>query len=154
MTNWLTKEEMAAWEPFIVSATHLTSRLSAATMDTHGLTSLDYGILTHLSSDPYWRRRMSSFATLFGVDPSVITYRVRRMGERGLIERVECEDDRRGVNAVLTEAGQSLLDELAPIHLESVRNEFVDLLDADDLEAITHVFTKIRAHQSGDRSKP
>ena len=71
------------------------------------------------------------------------------MGDRGLVEREECEDDRRGVNAVLTDAGQALLDELAPVHLQKVRDEFVDLLDDEDLEAIARVFHKVRSYQSG-----
>ena len=149
MVDWLTHKEMAAWEPFIVSVTHLTSRLTQATMDSHSITSLDYGILTHLSAAPSRRQRMSTLASTFGVDPSVVTYRVRRMGDRGLVDREECEDDRRGINAVLTNAGQALLDELAPVHLQKVRDEFVDLLDSEDLEAIARVFGKIRSYQSG-----
>ncbi len=111
------------------------------------LSHLDYGILAWLSDAEGGAERMSVLATLFGVDPSVITYRVRRLSGRGLVERRSCPEDGRGVNAVLTEAGQALLVEVAPAHVALVRREFIDLLSAAELRAIGTAFVKIRAHQ-------
>lgn len=145
--EWLTDDEAAAWEDFVLGATHLISRLDAEVSAAARLSHLDYGILAMLSGAPDGRVRMSALATAFGVDPSVITYRVRRMGERGLVERARCPEDRRGVHAVITEVGRTVLAELAPTHVGTVRREFIDLLTARELAVIGEVFAKIRAHQ-------
>ena len=151
MTQWLTDEEMAAWQPFIETATTLLAAVEADLMASHDLSHLDYGILVGLSAAPDHRLRMSEIACGFGVDPSVITYRVSRMSDRGIVERLACPTDGRGVEAHLTAAGADLLAEAAPSHLETARREFIDHLTASDLEAVARVFRKIRRYQN-DRS--
>lgn len=147
MTEWLTEQEMAAWQPFIETATTVLAVIDADLMATRGLTHLDYGILVGLSASPEHRLRMSELASRFGVDPSVITYRVGRLADRGIVERLACPTDRRGVEAHLTGAGAALLADAAPSHVETVRREFIDHLTPTDLEAVARVFRKIRRHQ-------
>lgn len=149
MTQWLTDTEMAAWKPLIEAATSLLAAVDADLMASHGLTHLDYGILVDLSEAPEHRRRMTDLAARFGVDPSVITYRVARLAERGVVERLPCPTDGRVVHAHLTPAGAELLSAAAPSHLQTARREFVDHLTDSDLRALARAFRKIRAHQTG-----
>ncbi len=147
MTKWLNDEEMAAWQPFIESAATLLAAIEADLMASHDLSHIDYGILVRLSAAPDQQIRMSELARGLGVDPSVITYRVSRMGDRGFVERLACPTDGRGVQAHLTPAGVDLLREAAPSHVQIVRREFIDHLTPTDLEAVARVFRKIRRAQ-------
>ena len=153
MAEWLTDQELAAWQPFVESAGALLAVMEADLMASHDLSQIDYGILVALAAAPENRLRMSELAGRFGVDPSVITYRVSRLSDRGIVERLACPTDGRGVEAHLTPAGVDLLADAAPSHVETVRREFVDHLTATDLEALTRVFRKIRRYQTDSAAK-
>ena len=49
--------------------------------------------------------------------------------------------DRRSTNAILTDAGQGLLDEIAPAHVDRVRDLVID--SVDDLAALEHLCLRI-----------
>lgn len=148
MTEWLTDQELAAWQPFVESASALLAAMEADLMASHDLSQIDYGILVTLGAAPANRLRMSELASRFGVDPSVITYRVSRLSDRGIVERVACPTDGRGIEAHLTAAGADLLADAAPSHVETVRREFIDHLTPTDLEAVARVFRKVRRYQT------
>ena len=93
MTQWLSDQELAAWQPFVESAAALLAAIEADLMASHDLSQIDYGILVALGAAPASRLRMSELADRFGVDPSVITYRVSRLNDRGIVERVACPTD-------------------------------------------------------------
>lgn len=79
---------------------------------------------------------MSELATAVRQSRSRLTHTVTRMEHKGLILRKTCPQDRRGVIAVLTGAGLTLLTEAAPNHVRSVREAFVDKVDPDDFVAL------------------
>ena len=66
-----------------------------------------------------------------------------RLERAGLVERVACAADGRGVEAVLTQKGWRLLQEAAPLHVRSVREYLVDLVDDDDFAAVGRVFDAV-----------
>jgi DNA-binding MarR family transcriptional regulator len=71
---------------------------------------------------------MSDLAEGALVSRSRLTHRVDRLVARGLVTRVPCPTDRRGINAVITEAGLDLLTQAATTHLEGVRRYVIDPL--------------------------
>jgi DNA-binding MarR family transcriptional regulator len=76
--------------------------------------------------------------------PSRLTYQISSMVKRGLVRKQSCPDDGRGQEAVLTDAGMAALVAAAPLHLETVRDSFIDRLDAEELAVIGRVFARIR----------
>ena len=62
---------------------------------------------------------------------------------RGLTERVRCDDDARGWNAVLTDAGLARLERAWPTHLTSTRRYFLDHLDGMDLARLARAFEDV-----------
>jgi DNA-binding MarR family transcriptional regulator len=48
------------------------------------------------------------------------------MQQRGLVERSNCSEDRRGAFIVLTERGRAAVERAAPRHVESVRQYLFD----------------------------
>ena len=78
---------------------------------------------------------MSRLADLLDVSLSNATGLIDRMEERGLIDRVRVPDDRRVVLVRLTEAGQTVLDEVQ-IMREDLTQSILERLDDGQLERL------------------
>jgi DNA-binding MarR family transcriptional regulator len=65
--------------------------------------------------------RMQDVALVAGLTTGATTRLVNRLEERGLLRRVLCDYDRRGISTELTTEGLDLLDRARPRHDEAVR---------------------------------
>ena len=142
-----TEDEMHAWAPFVIGVLHLLSTLDTELKATFDLSHLDYGILMLLSQMPEHSQRMTMLATTFGVDPSNITYRVRRMESRGLVERNTRSSDGRVVDVHITEEGLVLLRKAQLLHVQGARRHFLNHLEPAQLHAIEEIFSNLRSTQ-------
>ena len=111
-----------------------------------GLSMPDYLVLSTLSESEGHRRRLTELATRMQWSPSRLSHHVTRMEQRGLVTRAECSEDLRAAYVVLTDVGWDTLRAAAPGHVESVRSHLIDLLDADDLAALTRIGEKVARH--------
>lgn len=151
MTRWLDDCEQAAWRAFITACTMLSRNLEAELKVAHDLTLDDYAILSVLSESPDDRLRFGELADVLRVPRAHITYRFQRLARAGLVERMACEEDRRGAFAILTPAGRAAIEQAAPTHVEGVRRHLIDRLDRDQLVQLRDVMTTVlqadeRAH--------
>jgi DNA-binding MarR family transcriptional regulator len=92
----------------------------------HDLSVVEYTVLDALARQDGRHLRMHELARTTGLSGSATTRLVNRLEERGLLARVLCDDDRRGIYSELTDAGQTLLDKARPTHacvLEDTLNE-------------------------------
>ncbi|GAA4611523.1 MarR family winged helix-turn-helix transcriptional regulator [Saccharopolyspora hordei] len=140
---------MGAWRAYIVGSALLEHRLNRDLQLSHDLSIADYEILVRLSESPDQRMRMSELANDVAHSKSRTSHQVRRLEAAGLVRRVECPDDGRGVLAVLTEAGAAKLREAAPVHVASVRENLIDLLDEHEQEVLGRIFDRLTAHLGG-----
>jgi DNA-binding MarR family transcriptional regulator len=145
VTEWLTDAQMRAWRAYIEGSMRLNIQLEEDLRAATGLTMADYNVLVVLSEAPAHRLRMGELAERLVFSPSRLTYQIGSMEKRGLVARESCPADRRGSEAVLTAAGLARLRDSAPPHLESVRDRLIDLLDGDDLAALTRIFERVRS---------
>lgn len=143
----LTAEEQRAWVPLVQGMLHLLATLDDELKRTLDLSHLDYGILMLLRLDRQRRRRMTELARTFGVEPNVITYRVRRMEARGWVRRGRCAADKRGVFAYLTDDGLALLERAMPLHVAGVRRHFLDRISPAQLAVLADVFGPLHERQ-------
>jgi DNA-binding MarR family transcriptional regulator len=97
----------------------------------------------HLSEAPNRRMRMSELAATANLSLSGMTRIVTRLENQGLIERTRCDEDARGWNAVLTDAGLARLEEAWPAHLASARRHVFDHLEGADLIQLIHALRRI-----------
>lgn len=81
-----------------------------------GLSVVEYTVLDALSRQDGWHMRMQQLARASALSPSATTRLVNRLEERGLLTRVDCLDDRRGIYTELTGGGHRLLDTARPVH--------------------------------------
>jgi DNA-binding MarR family transcriptional regulator len=63
--------------------------------------------------------------------------------KRGLVERQECELDKRGSFAALTDQGWTAIETAAPDHVTSVREHLVDILGTEEFAALGEACTRI-----------
>jgi DNA-binding MarR family transcriptional regulator len=140
--RWLTDEEQQAWRA-TVNLSQLLLRQLDRELAEHGLNGRDYEILVELSEAPEHRLRMTDLADATTQSRSRLSHQVSRMEKRGLVRRDDCEGDKRGTFAVLTEAGFEAIERVAPQHVESVRRHFVDQLTPHQLEEIRAAFQPV-----------
>lgn len=133
--RWLSAEQQRIWRSFLNGVARINERLDAE-LRPFGLDIGEYEILVHLSESERHMLRMSDLAERVRQSRSRLTHTISRMETKGLVNRVACPSDRRGVNAIMTETGYRLLVDAAPSHVESVRRALVDRVDPDDFEAL------------------
>ncbi|MFE9694853.1 MarR family winged helix-turn-helix transcriptional regulator [Micromonospora sp. NPDC005806] len=104
---------------------------------------IEYLVLMHLSEASDRHLRMSELATACEMSLSGMSRVVQKLEGQGFVQRVRCEQDARGWNAVLTDAGFARLSEAWPTHLAAVRRHFVDHLAGLDLKQLAAALNNI-----------
>jgi DNA-binding MarR family transcriptional regulator len=143
MTRWLTEDEQQSWRGWVAASMLLPQRLNRDLQEQHGLTGTDYQILVELSEAPDRRVRMSVLADHVQLSRSRLSHQVDRMAKAGLVTREVCEQDGRGMYAVMTDLGWETIVAAAPDHVASVRRHLVDRLTPEEFEAFGRTCIKI-----------
>jgi DNA-binding MarR family transcriptional regulator len=97
------------------------------------MTLSEYQALRHLSESEGRVMRMSELAARCDMSLSGMTRLAGKLESLGFVRRERHETDRRGWNAVLTDAGLARLERAWPSHLASARRRIFDHLGALDL---------------------
>ncbi|AVZ75350.1 MarR family transcriptional regulator [Streptomyces lunaelactis] len=151
-TRWLTDAEQCAWRTYLDVNRLLTYQLEKD-LQPFGLTNNDYEILVNLSESPDRRMRMSDLATATLQSKSRLSHQITRMENAGLVRRENCESDRRGLYAVLTDGGTETMQKVAPHHVASVRKHFIDMLTPEALADLRESLGPVAEHLRGQRGK-
>lgn len=134
--RWLSADERAAWMRVVSVLELLPGVLDSQLRRDAGLTFFEYYLLARLSEAPGRVLRMSALAQGTNSTLPRLSHVVRRLEERGLVERVPCPQDGRATNAHLTAAGWEAVVAAAPGHVEEVRMRALDGLDARQVEQL------------------
>ncbi|MEW2511156.1 MarR family transcriptional regulator [Streptomyces sp. NPDC046870] len=126
--RWLSATEMRAWRGLLRMHDVLVHRTGRSLQSEFGLSGTDYTVLAELTRVPDGRLRMVELARTLGWEKSRLSHHVARMAKRGLVEREECTDDRRGAYVAVTWEGREAITAAAPRHVEDVRALFLDHL--------------------------
>ncbi|MBW7456390.1 MarR family winged helix-turn-helix transcriptional regulator [Paenibacillus sepulcri] len=78
----------------------------------------------------------------FAIPSGSVTYVVDKLEKKGLIRREPSPCDRRVIIAKLTDAGQSLFDDIFPRHTDSIANVFSVLTD-EEKHQLTELLKKM-----------
>ncbi|MFD7443225.1 MarR family winged helix-turn-helix transcriptional regulator [Streptomyces sp. NPDC059909] len=151
-TRWLSDTEQCAWRTYLDVNRLLTYQMEKD-LQPFGLTNNDYEILVNLSESAERRMRMSDLAAATLQSKSRLSHQITRMENAGLVRRENCESDRRGLYAVLTDHGMDTMQKVAPHHVESVRQHFIDLLSSEALADLSESLKPVADHLRGRRGK-
>jgi DNA-binding MarR family transcriptional regulator len=143
--RWLNEGEQCAWRTHLEVSKLLTYQLERD-LQPFGLTMNDYEILVNLSEAEDRQMRMSDLARATLQSKSRLSHQITRMEDAGLVRRQNCQSDRRGLFAVLTEEGWETMTKVAPHHVAAVREHFIDLLSSADLGALHRGLAPVAEH--------
>jgi DNA-binding MarR family transcriptional regulator len=138
-TRWLDESERAAWLRLIAVVELLPGALDTQLRRDARLTHFDYFVLAMLSNAPERTLRMTALAQRTNATLPRLSHVVRRLEERGLVERFPCPEDKRATNAHLTPAGWEQVAAAAPGHVEAVRSHVFDVLAPAQVEQLRQI---------------
>lgn len=133
--HWLNAEEQEAWRAYLRASRQLEVALDRDLQE-HGLSLAEYEIISMLSEAEGRRLRMSALADIVVQSRSRMTHTAKRLEGRGWVQRVPVQDDRRGVELVLTDDGWKALDEASRVHVAGVREHLVSPLAPADFQTL------------------
>lgn len=141
--HWLNETQQQAWRAFLTGSAWLQEKLNEDLEVTAGMSLHEYEVLVRLSEAADGSVRMSLLAEQLVHSRSRLTHTVARMEKRGWVNREPCSDDGRGVQAVMTDQGRQVLVDAAPGHVQSVRDNLIDLLTEEQVEVMGQIFTTV-----------
>lgn len=135
-TRWLTQGELATWVRLVAVLELLPNVLDSQLRRDADLTNFDYYVLAMLSEADDRTLRMTALAAQTNAALPRLSHVVRRLEERGLVERLPCPEDKRATNARLTDAGMDKVASAAPAHVANVREHVIDALTPEQVEQL------------------
>jgi DNA-binding MarR family transcriptional regulator len=107
-----------AWGRMLALHARIEQELTKALHRRHGLGLSEYRALGKLAAAKKRGLRMQELAEAVGLNQSSVSRMVARLEDGGLTFRDICEDDRRGVYSVITDAGLARHAETEPTYRE------------------------------------
>ncbi|MBN9159276.1 MULTISPECIES: MarR family winged helix-turn-helix transcriptional regulator [unclassified Microbacterium] len=121
------------WRTMAALHAMIEAELERALSAEAGLSVVEYTVLEALSRQDGWHMRMQQLARAAALSPSATTRLVNRLEDRGLLTRILCLDDRRGIYTELTPSGQELYERARPVHDETLERVLADAAEQPEL---------------------
>jgi DNA-binding MarR family transcriptional regulator len=135
----LTEPETDLWQAWL-AASEALSQVSNEVASGTGLSEPDLTVLTRLQDLGGGRLRQSELAASTGWHRSRLSHHLKRMQERGLVDRTEVPG---GGDVRLTTMGRAALHRARPVHADAVRRHLVEPLSARDRERLLTLLRKL-----------
>ncbi|MDQ2852330.1 MarR family transcriptional regulator [Dermatophilaceae bacterium Sec6.4] len=145
---WLTEAEQHAWRSYLRASRHLEVRLDNE-LQSAGLSFAEYELLSMLSEAPDGTMRMSALAEQIVQSRSRVTHTANRLERRSWVTRSNALEDRRGVLLALTPSGWDTVRRASRVHVNGVRQHFIDQIDQADLGVLGQAMDEVRRHLTG-----
>ena len=137
--RWLDDDERAAWVRLAAVLELLPGVLDSQLRRDAQLTHFEYFVLAMLSEAPDRTLRMTHLAGQTNATLPRLSHVVKRLEERGLVERVPCPEDARATNARLTPGGWDKVRATAPGHVATVRESVIDALTPEQVDQLAAI---------------
>lgn len=135
-------EQTVAWMGLLSTHRHLTRGFSKAVEVRTGLSPTALGLLGRLHQDDDGRIRISALAEDIGLSLSRTSRVIDLLVERGYVVRVQCPEDARATNAVLTEAGRSIIRDAQDASNAWVHEHFFAHVTDEEVAVLAGVFER------------
>jgi DNA-binding MarR family transcriptional regulator len=130
---WLSDQERDTWLEVATIALQLPGLLDAQLQRDADLGLFEYMVMSWLSMSPDRRLRMGELAQLARGSMSRLSNVVKRLEQRGFVQRGPDPTNGRYTLAILTEAGWATVVQAAPGHVRAVRRYVLDPLTAEQI---------------------
>jgi DNA-binding MarR family transcriptional regulator len=125
----------------------LEADLERALQREHRLLVVEFTVLDALNRQDGWHMRMSQLARAAALSGSATTRLVNRLEDRGLLTRILCADDRRGIYTELTPLGRELLETARPTHDATLEAALDEASEVPELAPLVRALSEL--HVSG-----
>ena len=146
-TAEISDDEWMAWRSYRRLAEVITGRIVRDINDATGLSGPDFMILMALSKNPHGALLQRDLLEYLEWDKSRLSHQLSRMASRELVQRSRTHFA--GISVSITQAGYQLLAKARPVHMESVRRNFLDKLTPEDVHALIAITARLRQSDSG-----
>ena len=123
----------------------IETELERALQGTVQLSVVEYTVLDALGRQDGWHMRMQQLAHATALSASATTRLVTRLEDRGLLTRILCADDRRGIYTELTVAGSELLEAARPIHDATLERALANAREIPELAPLVESLPELLA---------
>ncbi len=144
-TKWLDDAEAAAWTQLISTTMWLPSALDAQLQRDAGISHVEYGVLSALSTAENRTMRLSELGRIANSTLSRLSKVVNRLSDQGWVNRRPDPEDGRSTLATLTDEGLEKVVATAPSHVGRVRELVFDQLTRAEIKQLGVIFAKISA---------
>lgn len=138
-----------AWREYFEGSSLLENELERRLKEAADMDLGEFNILLVLHEAEGSRMRMGDLARAIAFAPGRLTYRVAALERSGLVRREQSPTDRRGTEAVLTDAGRQRLRKARPVHARHVEELFLGGLDDEAIAVLHRVFGPLRSSLLG-----
>jgi len=142
-TRWLTPDQLRAWKKFVAVVEVLPGVLDSQLQRDADVTHFEYFTMAMLSEAPERTLRMTSLASATNSSLPRLSHVVSRLEKRGYVDRAPCPEDRRATNATLTEDGWQKVVATAPGHVDTVRENVIEPLTAQDVADLDRIMARV-----------
>lgn len=141
--NWLTDEEQRVWRSFLALSRSMATAIDRQLARDSALSGSEYEVLVLLSESTTGVVRSRDLLNELSWERSRLSHLLSRMAKRGLLERLPCSSDARGLDVRITPEGRRAIAAAAPGHLEMVRAALIDQLTQEEMEAVRSIAGKV-----------
>ncbi|QZA07603.1 MarR family transcriptional regulator [Mycolicibacter heraklionensis] len=128
--------ERQAWQHYLDAVLRFDAALNRALNADHQLSVIDLRVLDILAKSSDGSARMGDLAELLGATRRQMTKRIDRLGERGLVRREPDPKDKRGVVALLNDAGRTIIAPAIISYAEAVSTYLLGSLSTRQISTV------------------
>jgi DNA-binding MarR family transcriptional regulator len=135
------------WEGIARAHSAMTAAIEKEMLPKAGVPLGWYEVLAHLRRAPNAMLRFQDLARIEGITDSGASRRLNQMIKAGLIDRLSCPTDRRGVYAHLTDKGTAAFEKAHAVFLRSLDRNLGTLLEPGEAEAVSAALQRIGSNK-------
>ncbi|HEX8994456.1 MAG TPA: MarR family transcriptional regulator [Ktedonobacterales bacterium] len=136
-------QRLTVWQTYLRGHTAVMRALEAELQACHQLSVAEYDVLLRLNSAPDQRLRLGELAGAVLFSTGGLSRLLDRLERAGLVARERTPDDRRGVYAILTEAGYARLHGASDTHLRGIQRHFAAALSDEEIAPVSQFLTRL-----------
>ena len=139
----LNQAQLHAWLRFVAVIELVPGLLDSQLQRDSALSHFEYYVLAMLSEAPDHTLRMTGLSSMTNSSLPRLSHVVRRLEDRGLVQRTPCPSDRRATNASLTDEGWAVVQAAAPGHVRTVRENVIDPLTDEQIAQLDAISNQL-----------
>ncbi|SDG83591.1 DNA-binding transcriptional regulator, MarR family [Sinosporangium album] len=138
--------KVAVWRSLMETHVFVLREIETELQQRHRLSLSEFDALVNIPAEG---TRLVDLKKRVVLSQSAVSRLCDRLEQRGLVERIPCPEDQRGVEVRVTPAGRKLLRQAVRTNADVVERAFADHLSPAQLDALHDALATVRMSQAG-----